>query len=478
MTIRDNVSTKVAISDVTLDESIYPRENIDHKRVSIFAENLRDNIKFDPIEVQVHPKKEGQYRILDGVHRWNAHKEVGLTDIQVIIKDLKAIDPLLYAAKMAIGPKQLTEKETRSTARRAFQNNPRLTSSEIGRLIGRSRQTIANYIADLKAVRQIKLDQKIWRMNRLGIPQERIAMRLGETRDIIRNHLGKMLILTKSPNTDLSQGLTIPQVAAKHGWTEPMLWSWVLEGKSDQSRFKDLGWGLRTWDLWNFNDCDHRFGDEWPGRIPAQMIAHILFYFSNPNDLIFDPMAGGGVTADTSLALGRRCWSLDMEDRADNRPEIEPYHWDMTLNNWEDTILAGKEKPDLIIFDPPYFQKKADSYGENSIARMPRQEYLHFLDNFFRFLKNNTRKTTRLALINSDWRDFQSCPALEEETQNAILLTDYYKILEPAGWELTHIIQAPLSSERFNAIMVSAMQEKKILGVTSRYILLLKQKNS
>ncbi|MCF8091791.1 MAG: hypothetical protein K9K40_04925 [Desulfotignum sp.] len=29
-------------------------------------------------------------------------------------------------------------------------------------------------------------------------------------------------MLTKSPNTDLSQGLTIPQVAARHGWTEPM----------------------------------------------------------------------------------------------------------------------------------------------------------------------------------------------------------------------------------------------------------------
>lgn len=80
-------------------------------------------------------------------------------------------------------------------------------------------------------------------------------------------------------------------------------------------------------------------------------------------------------------------------------------------------------------------------------------------------------------MINADWRDFQSCPALEEETQNAILLTDYHKILEPAGWELTHIIQAPLSSERFNAITVKAMQDKKILGVTSRYILMLKQKS-
>jgi len=460
-----------------LDESIYPREKIDHKRVSIFAENLRDGLNFEPIEVQIHPEKKGKYRILDGVHRWTAHKEVGLPDIPVIIKDLKGIDPLLYAAKMAIGPKQLTENETRSTARRAFQNNPRLTSSEIGRLIGRSRQTIDNYIADLRAVRQIKLDQKIWRMNRLGIPQERIAMRLGETRDVIRSHLGEMPIMAKSPNTDLSQGLTIPQVAAKHGWTEPMLWSLVLEGKSDQTRFKDLGWGLRTWDLWNFNDCDPRFGDDWPGRIPAQMIGHILFYFSSPGDLIFDPMAGGGVTADTSLALGRRCWSLDMEDRVDLRPEIEPYYWDMALQNWENTILAAKEKPDLIIFDPPYFQKKADSYANKSIAQLSRFEYLQFLDKFFNFLNQTTKKTTRLALINSDWRDFQSCPVLEENSLNAILLTDYNKILESAGWDLTHIIQAPLSSERFTAIAVSAMQKKKILGVTSRYILMLKQKN-
>ena len=70
----------------------------------------------------------------------------------------------------------------------------------------------------------------------------------------------------------------------------------------------------------------------------------------------------------------------------------------------------------------------------------------------FYFLKQTTKKTTRLALINSDWRDFQSCPALKEDASNAILLTDYNKVLEQAGWELTHIIQAPLSSERFGQV--------------------------
>jgi ParB/RepB/Spo0J family partition protein len=200
MNLQEKTIHKIAISDITLDESIYPRETIDHKRVSIFAENLRDNFKFDPIQVQVHPEKKGKYRILDGVHRWNAHKAVGSTTMPVMIKDLKGMDPLLYAAKMAIGPRQLTEKETRSTARRAFQNNPRLTSSEIGKLIGRSRQTIDNYTADLRAIRHIKLDQKIWRMNRLGIPQDRITGRLGLTRNILRSHLVKMPTLAKSPN--------------------------------------------------------------------------------------------------------------------------------------------------------------------------------------------------------------------------------------------------------------------------------------
>jgi len=54
-------------------------------------------------------------------------------------------------------------------------------------------------------------------------------------------------------NTDLSRGFTVAQVAEKHGWTEPMVWSLALEGKDDLERFRELNWGLRTWDLWEWN---------------------------------------------------------------------------------------------------------------------------------------------------------------------------------------------------------------------------------
>jgi hypothetical protein len=61
--------------------------------------------------------------------------------------------------------------------------------------------------------------------------------------------LGKKAELPKSPNADLKRGFTVPQVAEKHGWTEPLVWSIALEGKNDLDRFKALNWGLRTWDL-------------------------------------------------------------------------------------------------------------------------------------------------------------------------------------------------------------------------------------
>jgi len=97
-------------------------------------------------------------------------------------------------------------------------------------------------------------------------------------------------------------------IASHYQMDLALAWALRLEGRTDWEKFKELGWGLRTWDQWNFNDCDERFGDDWPGRIPAQLIAHILYYFSRQKDLVFDPMGGGGVTPDVCLALNRRCW--------------------------------------------------------------------------------------------------------------------------------------------------------------------------
>jgi len=83
-----------------------------------------------------------------------------------------------------------------------------------------------------------------------------------------------------------------------------------------------------------------------------------------------------------------------------------------------------------------------------------------------------SKKGARFAFINADWRNFQSTSALNESSENAILIDDYLGIIKEAGWQRTYIIQAPLSSERFNAGVVAVMQKKRILGVTSCYVII------
>ena len=305
-------------------------------------------------------------------------------------------------------------------------------------------------------------------MHRLGIPQDRIASRLDIARETVRDHLAKLAILPNPPNSDLKKGFTVSQTAEKHGWPESLVWALKLEGKNDAAKYQELQWGLRTWDNWYWVDCDKRFGDDWPCRIPAQLIAHILYFFSKENDLVFDPMAGGGVTADTCLAFNRRCWGFDMVDRPEERPEIEPYFWNKSNLKWP---VNGKTKPDLIIFDPPYFSKKVKEYEEESISNLSREEYLDFLERFFRLALENSKKGTRIVMINADWRDFQGTPALEENEESAILIIDYGILMRKAGWAVSHVMQAPMSSERFQAGTVSAMQNKRILGVTCRNVI-------
>jgi len=269
-----------------------------------------------------------------------------------------------------------------------------------------------------------------------------------------------------SLNGDLSLGFTVSQVAEKHGWPEPMVWALALEKKDDFQRFEALGWELFSWNLWEWDKCDNRFGDDWPGRIPGQMIAHLLFYFSKENDLIFDPMAGGGVTPDTCLAFNRRCWAFDMADRP-NRPEIEPHTWRFSPDDELAWPVSSKGKPDLIIFDPP-------DYDGKDISSMSKIEYLDFLEKSFAIFKRNAKKGTRLAFINTDWRDFENTPAMEESPEKALLTLNCFEIFKKTGWKLTDIIHAPLSPDRFSQEDRERMQKKKILGVTARYVLVFK----
>ena len=184
---------------------------------------------------------------------------------------------------------------------------------------------------------------------------------------------------------------------------------------------------------------------------------------------MFDPMAGGGVVADTCLAFNRRCWSFDLFDRIKTRPEIEPFLWEPENLAWP--VSTGK-KPDLIFFDPPYFKKMADHYMKGSISDFSKAKYLKFFKDIFSLMKEHSKPSSRIAFLNADFRDFQGIPAFDEDSENAILLLEYAKLLENCGWKITHLIDCPLSTERFTGNMVSKMQDKRTLGIIRRTLII------
>jgi len=101
---------------------------------------------------------------------------------------------------------------------------------------------------------------------------------------------------------------------------------------------------------------------------------------------------------------------------------------------------------------------------KGSISDFSRSCYLKFFKDLFCLMKDHSKPSTRIAFLNADFRDFQGTPALDEDPENAILLLDYMNLLVSCGWKITHLIDCPLSSERFSANMVKKMQSKRTLG--------------
>ena len=123
-------------------------------------------------------------------------------------------------------------------------------------------------------------------------------------------------------------------------------------------------------------------------------------------------MAGGGVVPDVCLAFERKCRAFDLAP-SDSRPEIEYHHWNPGKGTWP---IA--KKPDLIFFDPP---------------------------------------------------------AAKEKPDKSITIFDYHRLLSKTGWQITHRIECPLSSERLSGNQVQRMQNKRILGTVGRTLLVAKR---
>ncbi|GAI06593.1 unnamed protein product, partial [marine sediment metagenome] len=158
-------------------------------------------------------------------------------------------------------------------------------------------------------------DNIIFRLHLLGWTQEEIGKVKGVELDQsnVNRRLCELPELVKRLKDSFAKKKSIAEIAQYYNIGQTLTWALVLNGLADESRFETLGFRPQLYNVWNFAGCDERMGQDHAGRIPGQIVANTLYYYTELNALVVDPMAGGGTTNDACLLLGRRCRSYDIE---------------------------------------------------------------------------------------------------------------------------------------------------------------------
>lgn len=170
------VTGRVPLDDVQFDMSIYPRSEWSARTVERYAESLTAGETLPPIVVE-----SGTSRLLDGLHRWKAHRQVGETTIEVerhVVPD--GVPAKLYAASLsARHGDRMTGDDLKQVARETFTENPEFSMSTVARLLGVHRETVGRWCGDISDRRRAVTALRAVLLVRAGWSQTKAADFLG-----------------------------------------------------------------------------------------------------------------------------------------------------------------------------------------------------------------------------------------------------------------------------------------------------------
>lgn len=446
------------ISKIKWDPSIYPRAKWTTETIDRYVDALESGAIFPPVTLE-----KGTDRLIDGKHRLEAYKKAGRTEIPAEWKSPPEGMSIKYfaATLSARHGDRLPNSDLKTLAKEEFEKDPRLNAVEWGRRLGLCKATIYNWVSDILHRAKVGRETKAWRLEKLGWTQEEIGARLGVDQGLIskimkNSNFGK-IHKDLGPHWN-AEGLADWAKRMEVGLTEA--WAAAIDGMDDKEQLDRLEIKIQPFDVWHFTGCHDLMGEDYPGRIPGELVCHALYFLTKSGSLVLDPMAGGGTVLDACLLMGRKARGYDIDKRHE-RVDIENH--DLS-EGWPP--LTGKA--DLIFWDPPYFEKRDVDYAAGSISNFPPTEYLKWLAIRFGELHKKVKQGTRLAFLMSDWDSENS---RKYSDSPGIYLWDYARELQKAGWTLRRQIQVPLSTQQIHPDIVNKFRESKRLARLARYLL-------
>ncbi|MHC5540685.1 DNA methyltransferase, partial [Singulisphaera rosea] len=227
--------------------------------------------------------------------------------------------------------------------------------------------------------------------------------------------------------------------------------------KSVYAAYKDLrrrnrfaaGFRPTPYDVWAFKH-DRAFGIPHPGSIPPGIVAHTLHYYTSPEALVVDPMAGGGTTLDVCQSMGRRCLAYDLSS-------VRP---DIVEHDVKTGFPLETRGCDLIFCDPPYHTMLARRYGREGVDTEPLAAWIESLNQLARGAFDVLRPGGYFALLLANQTE-KDLPAGFGYLDHAFY---GYQALVAAGFLPERRISCPMDGAYLPQHVRRARSEGRMLG--------------
>jgi len=410
--------------------------------VQKYAEDLE---VLPPIEINQHNE------LIDGWHRWTAHKKVKAESIQVIVTETKSEAEFLELAieRNATHGLQLSQRDKEKMAGRLYAAFLRANPSK---------KECTEY--------KERLANKVLKCGLRSI--ERWTAR--DDRDHEKD-LEEIAFAAWLANS------TQEEIAELTGWSRPKTTEFVNSrqmANSDKPAANyletdedgNLLFETPIYNVWK--QQNKSTGSEHFGNTEVRWLDNILYLYTSPFDLVIDPFAGGGSTIDLCKKRLRRYWVSDRLPLIEREKEIRQH--DLVdgmpaIHNWKEVKL--------VYLDPPYWWQAKGKYSEdsNDLANMSLSDFSETLSKIIKDFKtkiklahrqDNGTESVYIALVISptQW----AAP----DRQFTDHLADLIKSIELT---INMRFSIPYESQQYNGLQAEwAKQNKKCLVLTREII--------
>lgn len=417
----NNVIT-LPLSDVVYREDLYPRIKSDSATIQRYAQNID---VLPPIEINQHGI------LIDGFHRWTAHRKAEAATIRAFVTET-ASEVELYALAIQRNSAhglQMNEQDKQSSAIRLYAAGTGLDKQQIAAALSVSQRTITGYLSDVDKQLREERKQRIFDMWMACNTGDEIAQVIGVHLDTVSDQVSR--ISEALPNSE--------KVA---------------------SQFQDEDFTAPLFNVWTFakktNEVSHY------GNSEQRIVENLLYLYTEPFDIVLDPFAGGGSTIDVCRKRLRRYWVSDRKPIVEREAEIRLLDIAQELpplnKRWSDVTLT--------YLDPPYWKQAEGEYSNDAedLGNMPLDLFTDTLTGVVnRIAEKQSHGVIALLIQPTQWR-----ADAREFTDHVMHLVSGVKAKRLT---LENRISCPYSTQQANAQQVKWAKENRKLLVISRELI-------